>query len=308
MKRRLRRIGIALAALLAALTIASLLYNAVTPGGVDASKLYAGPYVVVDGTKLAYRQWGTHGTPVVLLGGFVEPSWVWHAVGTLLARAHRVYALDVPPFGYSQRRGPYTLARWTQLVQGFDRRLGIRRPVVVGHSLGAGIAVSIATEAPRSLSGIVLLDGDALPVGHGLGLGADLLVPPWYTSIFRIVTGSGWIVRRVLSSAWGPAPHHFSAAFVDEFERPFRVSGTASAFTSMLGHGIGGVSSATLAAVRVPALVVWGQKDTVDSVSAGRRTAAIMHVPFVEIPDAGHLSMLVRPALVARAIERLLRR
>jgi pimeloyl-ACP methyl ester carboxylesterase len=306
-RRWLRRIGIAVAALVVALTIASLAYNVATPGGIDASKLYAGPYLLVDGTKLAYRQWGEHGTPVVLLGGFAEPSWVWHAVGPLLGRAHRVYALDVPPFGYSQRRGPFTLARWTQLVQGFDRRLGIRKPVIVGHSLGAGIAVSVATGAPRSVSGIVLLDGDALPVGHGFGWGAHLLVPPWFTTVYRIATGSDWIVRRVLSSAWGPSPHRFGKSFVDEFERPFRVSGTAAAFTSMLGHGIQGVSSATLADVRVPALVVWGQKDTVDSVSAGRRTAAIMHVPFVEIPGAGHLSMLVRPALVARAIERLLR-
>lgn len=308
MKRWLRRIGIGLATLVIALTIASLLYNAVTPGGVAASKLYAGPYVVADGTKLAYRQWGAHGKPIVLLGGFVEPSWVWHAVGPLLGRAHRVYALDLPPFGYSQRRGPYTLAHWTQLVEGFDSRLGIRRPLIVGHSLGAGIAVSVAAGAPRSVSGIVLLDGDALPVGHGLGFGAHLLVPPWYTSAYRIATGSDWIVRRVLGSAWGPSPHRFDKSFVDEFERPFRVSGTASAFTSMVGHGIEGVSSATLADVRVPALVVWGQDDTVDSVSAGRRTAAIMHVPFVEIPGAGHLSMLVRPGLVARAIERLLRR
>jgi pimeloyl-ACP methyl ester carboxylesterase len=69
----------------------------------------------------------------------------------------------------------------------------------------------------------------------------------------------------------------------------------------MLGHGIQGVSTATLAHVRVPAHVVWGSDDTVDSVSAGRRTAAIMHAPFVEIP-AGHLSMLAQPALVARAI------
>jgi pimeloyl-ACP methyl ester carboxylesterase len=73
----------------------------------------------------------------------------------------------------------------------------------------------------------------------------------------------------------------------------------------MLGHGIQGVSTATLSQVRVRALVAWGSEDTVDSVSAGRRTATIMHAPFVTIPRAGHLSMLARPALVARAIERV---
>jgi pimeloyl-ACP methyl ester carboxylesterase len=304
-KRWLRRIGIALAALLLAVTAASLLYNAVTAGrDVAAAKLYAGPYAHVDGTRLAYRRWGTHGTPIVLVGGFIEPSWVWHDVGPLLGRTHRVYALDLPPFGYSQRRGPFTLARWTQLVMDFDRSLGIRAPVIVGHSLGAAVAVSVATQSPRAVSGIVLLDGDALPVGGGAAWLSHLLVPPWFTSLYRIATGSDWIFRRGLRSAWG-SPHSFSDAFVDAWQRPFRVSGTASAFVSMLGNGIQGVSTATLGRVHVPALVAWGSKDTVDSVSAGRRTAAIMHAPFDLIPGAGHLSMLVRPALVARAVERM---
>jgi pimeloyl-ACP methyl ester carboxylesterase len=306
-KRRLRRLGIAFAALVLLVTAASVAYNAVTAGrDVAAAKLYTGPYAQVEGTQLAYRRWGTHGTPIVLLGGFIEPSWVWHAVGPLLGRTHRVYALDLPPFGYSQRRGPFTLARWTQLVRGFERDLGIRAPVLVGHSLGAAVAVSVATQAPGSLAGIVLLDGDALPGGGGAAWLSHLLVPPWFTSLYRIATGSDWIFRRGLRDAWG-SPHSFSGAFVDEWERPFRVSGTASAFVSMLGHGIQGVSTATLARVRVRALVAWGSNDTVDAVSAGRRTAAIMHAPFDLIPGAGHLSMLVRPALVARAVERVAR-
>lgn len=309
MRRWLRRLGIAFAAFVLLLTAASLVYNAATAGrDVAATKLYAGPYAEVDGTQLAYRHWGSHGTPIVLLGGFIEPAWVWHEVGPVLGRTHRVYALDLPPFGYSQRRGPYTLAHWTQLVEDFDRRLGIHRPVLVGHSLGAAVVVSAATEAPRSVSGIVLLDGDALPGGTAPAFLTHLLVPPWFTSAYRILTGWDWLFRKGLRSAWGPAPPPFTNAFVDEWKRPFRVSGTASAFTSMLGHGIQGVSTATLARVHAPALVVWGSDDSVDSVSAGRRTASIMQAPFVEIPGAGHLSMLVQPAPVARAIERLFRR
>jgi pimeloyl-ACP methyl ester carboxylesterase len=62
---------------------------------------------------------------------------------------------------------------------------------------------------------------------------------------------------------------------------------------------------ATIASVKAPALVAWGQNDDVDSASAGRRTARLLHAPFVEIPGAGHLSMLARPDLVARAIDQL---
>ena len=300
-KRWLRRIGIAIAALFLVLTIASLAYNAATSGrDVAATRLYAGPFLRIDGTSLAYRRWGTRGTPIVLLGGFVEPSWVWHAVGPLLGHRHRVFALDLPPFGFSERRGPYTLARWTRLVEGFAARLQLARPVVVGHSLGAAVAVRLGADAPRDVSGIVLLDGDALP-GGGAGWLSDLLLPPWYTSTYRIVTGSDWIVRDALGSAWG-AGRRIPNVAVDQFQRPFRVSGTAAAFRSLLGEGIQGVSSATLRRVHVRRLVVWGAQDGVDPVAAGRRTAMLLHARFVLVPRAGHLSMLAAPTAVARTI------
>jgi pimeloyl-ACP methyl ester carboxylesterase len=300
-----RRIALALAELVVVITAASLAYNTVTVHrDVAAADLYAGPYIRVDGTTLAYRSYGTRGTPIVLLGGFIEPSWVWHRVAPLLARRHRVFAVDLPPFGYSQRRRPYTLARWTVLVQGFTRRLGLDRPVLVGHSLGAAVAVSIADRDPHGTSGIVLLDGDARPVRGGVSWLSHLLVPPWYTTVYRIVTGSDWIFRRGLASAWGVGKPPFTGAFIDEWQRPFRVSGTASALSSLLSYGIQGVSIRALERVRVPRVVVWGAHDTVDSVAAGRRTAALLHARFVTVPEAGHLSMLAAPATVARAIDR----
>jgi pimeloyl-ACP methyl ester carboxylesterase len=306
LKRLLRWTGIGLLVLVLALTLASLVFNAVTSGRDEAAaRLYPGPFVQVDGTELAYRAWGSHGSPIVLLGGFIEPAWVWHRVGPLLARTHRVYALDLPPFGYSQRRGPYTLTHWAGLVRAFDQRLGLRRPVVVGHSLGAAVAVSLAARTPRSIRGVVLLDGDARPGGGGASWLSHLLLSPWYTSAYRIVTDWDWVFRKGLGSAWGPKHPHFDDAFVEKWEGPFRVSGTAAAFASMLGHGIQGVSVATIQSVKQPALVAWGADDTVDSASAGRDTARLLHAPFVEIPGAGHLSMLAQPALVARAIDRV---
>src|SRR5579872_6558452 len=109
-----------IAVLLVVLTVASFAYNLVTNGRYrSAQALYGGPFVRVEQTQLAYRRWGSHGTPIVLLGGFAETSWVWHSLARSLARRYRVYALDLPPFGFSQRRGPYTLSHWEQLTTGF---------------------------------------------------------------------------------------------------------------------------------------------------------------------------------------------
>lgn len=302
MKRWARRLGIAALALALLLTAVSLAFNLATRD--RDTVVYHGRSVSVDGTRLAYMRWGTRGTPIVLIGGFVEPAWVWQRTAPLLARDHRVYAVDLPPFGYSQRRGPYTLAHWTGLLRDAIARLHLVRPVVVGHSLGAAVAVSLARDA----SGIVLLDGDARPVGGGAGVLARLLVPPWYTSAYRLVTGSDWVFRRTLRNAWGPHPPPFRDAVLDAWQRPFRVAGTAAAFASMLGSGIQGVSTGTLRNVRAPRLVLWGADDAVDSPAAGRATARLLRTPFVVVPGAGHLSMLAAPRTVAARIDEFARR
>jgi len=286
--------------LLVVVTLASFAYNLVTNRRYrSAQALYAGPFVRVEKTQLAYRRWGSHGTPIVLLSGFAETSWVWHTLARSLARSYRVYALDLPPFGFSERRGPYTLSHWEQLTRGFIRHFRLKKPIVVGHSLGAAVAVAVGLRYPRTTGGVVLLDGDALP-GGGPGWLAHLLVPPWYTSVFRIATSSDWIVRRIIARAW---PHvRLSHPVLMQFEAPFRVRGTDSAFRTLLSYGIQGLPAADLEHLETRRLVVWGAQDSVDRVSAGRHTARLLHTRFVLIPAAGHLSMLENPAAVAATI------
>jgi pimeloyl-ACP methyl ester carboxylesterase len=152
--------------LIALLTVASVGYNAATADRVKpATALYAGPFVHVNGKLLAYRRWGARGTPIILLGGFIVPSLVWDRVGRRLGRQHRVFAVDLPPFGYSERKGPFTLRGWVEIARAFDRRFDLRHPVLVGHSLGAAVVVADALWHPADPPVIVLIDGDAISAG-----------------------------------------------------------------------------------------------------------------------------------------------
>jgi pimeloyl-ACP methyl ester carboxylesterase len=290
--------------LVVGVTLAAFVFDLATSGSEQpAGSLYPGPFVRVDGTLIAYRSWGHTGSPLVLLGGAAEPSWVWHEAGPLLARAgHRVYAVDLPPFGYSQRHGPYTMAHWLTLLQGFEQRLHIDRPILIGHSLGAGVAAAAALAHPHNFAGVVLLDGDALAFGGNHGWVADLLVYPYYTALYRIVTGSDWIIGRVLRNAWGPSPPRSNHALLAQFERPFRVRGTEAALRQFLAGGIPGLTLTQLAHLRVPRAVIWGSNDTIDSLSSGRATAAALHTHLQTIPHAGHLSMLAQPEATANRI------
>jgi pimeloyl-ACP methyl ester carboxylesterase len=306
MRRVVRIVLAVLVAVFLMLTLAAFAVD-VSPLGAarPARSLYAGPYVQVGPTLVAYRRWGGSGTPIVLLGGAAEPTWVWHAVGPRLAAAgHRVFAIDLPPFGYTQRNVQPSLRGWLPLLHGFEQRLGITRPLLVGHSLGAGVAAAEALARPRAVGGIVLLDGDALPFGGGRGWLSHVLVFPWFDAALRVLTSSDYVVGRIVRNAWGPNPPKLPHATLAQFEKPFRVSGTAPELRALVARGLPGVSLDELRTITVPRAVVWGADDTVDAVASGRASAAALGVPLELVPGAGHLSMLAQPAGVARRILR----
>ena len=266
---------------------------------MPVQKLWHGKFVRAAGVLTAYRSWGTHGTPVVLLGGFFEPTFVWGRVGPLLARTHRVYAFDMDGFGYTERRGPWTLREWVDQLNGFDRALGLHKPVVVGHSLGAAVAVAAAEDGLASRA--VLLDGDALKIGGPPGFVRwTVLHSPFFTTAFRLAPHAGWLVKQIVGNAYGGEPH--PSVPTRWWTDPLRAKDARGALRGMLSHGIAGLDRATLQRAHIEATVVFGAKDNVDPPSAGRQTARDLRAPFVLVPHAGHLSMLQNPRAVAAAI------
>jgi pimeloyl-ACP methyl ester carboxylesterase len=279
-------------------TLASIVFNTVTEdANVPVQKLWHGRFA--NGT--AYRSWGSHGTPIVLLGGFFEPTFVWNRVGPLLGKQHRVYAIDLDGFGYTQRRGPWTLDEWVGQLRAFDRALGLRKPVVVGHSLGAAVAVAAAERGLASRA--VLLDGDALKIGlppHFLRWA--VVHSPFFTTALRLAPHASWLVKRIVANAYGGQPH--PDVPVAWWTKPLRAQDARRSLQGMLSHGVAGLDRWNLQGAHIDATVAFGAEDKVDAPSAGRQTARDLHAPFVLIPHAGHLSMLQAPHAVAAAILR----
>lgn len=314
LRRRLRRIGTGAAVALLVLTAASFTYNAFTEG--RASPPPGLSYVQADGIRTRYRTWGTHGSPIVLVHGSFESADTWSRVAPLLARRHRVYALDLTGSGYSQRRGPYTVDHMTRQLLGFldAMRLGGPgdRPVLVGHSSGAAMVAEAALRAPRRLGGLVFLDGDALDTGAGPPPGLRyVLIDPFRTTLLRLGLGSDWLIRRIYSAQCGPRCPKLDAAGVDVWRRPLRVAGAEGALWSMLGEGVPGLPAdqvARLRGVRIPKAVVFGAEDSVFSRTAPQETATrIGAPPPTLVPGAHHLTLISDPAAVATAVESLAR-
>ena len=125
-----------------------------------------GRFVDVDGVRLHYIERG-EGQPLVLLhgnGSMIQDFGVSGLID-LASRRYRVVVFDRPGYGYSDR--PRTTV-WTpvaqaRLIEGALRKLGIERPIVLGHSWGTQVALSLALEFPSYVQGLVLLSGYYFP-------------------------------------------------------------------------------------------------------------------------------------------------
>ena len=121
-----------------------------------------GSFIEVDGVRLHYSDRGT-GSPVVLIHGNMVTGDDYNTSGVaqLLLKSHRVIIFDRPGFGHSERpRGRvWTADRQAELLHKALLQLGIKRPVVVGHSWGAIVALALAARHQGDMAGLVLLSG-----------------------------------------------------------------------------------------------------------------------------------------------------
>ena len=94
------------------------------------------------GVRINYYEAG-QGPPVLLLHGFGASAYAWRFLGPVLAKDHRVLTIDLKGFGLSAKPedGKYTLRDQADLVAEFIRARDLHDLVVIGHSMGGGVAL-----------------------------------------------------------------------------------------------------------------------------------------------------------------------
>jgi pimeloyl-ACP methyl ester carboxylesterase len=125
--------------------------------------------VAVDGVGLEVHEWPGKGPAIVMVHGLTANHTCWASVAEVLAGDRRLIAYDLRGRGGSDKPpGGYSLAQHGRDLAGLLDRLGLSRPVVMGHSLGAHIVLRFAVSHPRRVARLVLVDG-------GLDVRAEIL-------------------------------------------------------------------------------------------------------------------------------------
>jgi pimeloyl-ACP methyl ester carboxylesterase len=102
--------------------------------------------VVIDGSLVHYEAFG-RGKPVLFLHGWLGSWRYWMPTMEAVSDRHRTYALDLWGFGDSDKSKPrYTVNDYVTLVHEFVSNMGIRDAPMVGHALGATVALEYAVQ------------------------------------------------------------------------------------------------------------------------------------------------------------------
>jgi pimeloyl-ACP methyl ester carboxylesterase len=119
--------------------------------------------VEVEGTPVHYRVWGEAGRPGLVLvhGGAAHSGW-WDHVAPQL-HSHRVVALDLSGHGDSGRRPSYDMDTWAREVVAVVEAEDLVAPVVIGHSMGGWVALTVGVAHPGAVSAVAVIDSPLVP-------------------------------------------------------------------------------------------------------------------------------------------------
>jgi pimeloyl-ACP methyl ester carboxylesterase len=115
--------------------------------------------VKIDGVKIHYYRHQGGKQTILLLHGATDNGLCWARTAQELAQKYDVIMPDAQGHGLSDRLQPgYSFDSQTSQVAGLVKELGLKKPIIMGHSMGAGTTSNVAVEYPEIPKAIILED------------------------------------------------------------------------------------------------------------------------------------------------------
>jgi len=272
--------------------------------------------IVVSGVRVNYSAHirDPEKETLVFIHGFGASLQVWEDIYELLLRDHNVLRLDLKGSGFSDKPADskYSPADQAELLLDVLLRLKLTNVVLVGHSLGGGIAL-LTYQRCRTLAsgcvinGLILIDSAGYP--QKLPFFVLNILNPFKRSLSYLMSAeyrSRYVLKRIyyLQAAITPERVHRYSYFLDVQGNRNALIETAKALQKL---SIGQVLL-DLDSISVPTLIIWGENDPVIPLaSAHRFHSEIPHSRLVILPLTGHVPQEERPEEVKRVIDEFMR-
>jgi pimeloyl-ACP methyl ester carboxylesterase len=265
------------------------------------SQLFEDQYVKIGEINTRYWSAGSRGIPVVLLHGAGSSIEIWTKNIDALAQHHRVYAFDMVGSGLSDKPTvTYSLAYQLQFLKKFLATFNIERAILIGNSLGGGIALKFTLDSPERVEKLVLVSS--------FGLGREISVFHRLLAAFPAIANLAQPSRQGAKMMLG-ANVYDSRSIPNEWielsYQWFKQPGRKQAMILMLKPNLDvwGVRRDVfepivnqLKGVKIPTLVVWGKQDRLFPVTHAHIAAQAIPNARLHIFDrCGHWAQLEYP-------------
>ena len=252
------------------------------------------------------------GIPVVLFHGTAAWSELWrHTSDAVAAAGFHVIAVDLPPFGFSDRPGSYTRADQAARINDVLVALKAAPAIIVGHSFGAGAATELVMRYPERARALVLLDAgarfDGRAVGRAMGDPAEMDSRNPGVAEHHQSGGDEDAARNAdreeRARAAGVCRHPATADRAARQHRP--TSPTGCIISSAPTATPSAPTAMPMRSMKIPVAILWGDKDTVTPVEQALDLRTLLppqtsltllpglgHIPQIEDPDAFNDALL----------------
>ncbi len=283
-------------------------------------------YADVNGVRLHYAEAGD-GKLILFLHGFPEFWYAWKDQLSEFGKDHRAVAVDMRGYNLSSKPPEveaYRLATLVEDIKQLADHLGAKRFVLVGHDWGGVVAWSFAIAHPDRLEKLVIINAP-----HPAIFGREIATNPaqqqasQYMSQFRApgaeaalsANNYAALADGILGEGikQGYITEQDRVAYIEAWSQPGALTGGLNYYRAMggaSGPGAGGAPnagsgapSAASFAVRVPTLVIWGERD--QFLLTGNLKGLEEFVPDLrieQVPDAGHWIVHQKRELVNRVM------
>jgi pimeloyl-ACP methyl ester carboxylesterase len=252
-----------------------------------------GRFVPAGDVELFIQEMGPRDGQVILfIHGTAAWSGLWRETMTPLAEAgYRCIAIDIPPFGYSERPATpsYGNADQAKRIVALLDALGIEHTILLGHSFGGGATMETALMIPDRIDALVLADVGGLnlnlqtapktqsPSAIEMFLGTPLVRNPVLSA-----TATNPLFTKTLISAMVLDPADATREKIEILQEPLVLNGATNTLGDWLKTVLGpqeiSLTSdpANYQRLTMPALIIWGDSDKVIPLQEGEYLQSIL--------------------------------
>lgn len=246
----------------------------------------------IDGVELHYEVLG-EGDPMILMHGWGCNHATVASIAAVAARTHTVYNIDFPGFGQTPEPPEvWGVEQYTRLIEKMVRRLGIKAPVLAGHSFGGRVGILYASR--NEVSKLILIDAAGVRPRRGIRYYLKVYSFKAMKHVTRLLLGR----RRAEARIEAARARRGSADYASSSPRMRAV------LSRCVNEDLRGV----MPLIKAPTLLIWGENDTATPIGDARIIERLVPgAALVSFPGCGHYSFLDNPVQFAAVLDSFLK-